>query len=231
MTKRSSKSILLALLILSTSLSQASEIRYGIAADRAAAKMLKLSIPYTFGVHQGWTNVIHGVIMTDESDQVLKATFQVPIRSMSTGNSERDCHMRESLGIDYTNSQFPAQHVCTKDHLLPTSGPNSIVYPDVFVEFLNMTLPKDPFTLGLPQLTDVNVQMKIHGVSKTIFLNKVMVTKVAHPNGSSGFNILTKMTLSLKDFGVQIKALKLGPVSVTVKDTVTVDIDIDVVKD
>jgi polyisoprenoid-binding protein YceI len=209
---------------------RAVEISYEVSKQRPATEMLKFSVPYTFGIHDGQARVLEGTVVTDEMDKVVQARFKVPIESMSTGNDQRDCHMRESMGIDYAHSQFPAEHICNDNNQLPPSGPDSVRFPYVLVEFQNMTLPKDAFTIGLPQITDVSIKMHIHGVQKIYNAEKVIITKILNPNGAAGFRIVTKLPVSLKDYGIQIKALKIGPVSVKVKDLVTVAVDIDVIK-
>lgn len=208
----------------------AAETHYGISPERPAKDMLSFSIPYTFGTHEGTIGALQAEVVTNEDDQVLRATFQVPINSMKTGNAERDCHMIEALGIDYTQSRFPKEHICTNDNTLPESGPDSVQYPDIKVEFINMTLPKDPFSIGIPQISDVSVNMSIHGTTKVFKFEKVTLTKTINGNGAPGFRILTKLSLSLKDFNIQVKAAKIGPISINVKDKVSINVNIDLMR-
>ncbi len=209
---------------------QAEEIHYQISTERFVKEMLTFSIPYSFGTHDGIVSEIQGGIITNEADQVLRAYFQVPIKALTTGNSTRDCHMREALGIDYSQSRFPKEHICTNDNSLPETGPDSVQYPNIRLDFLNMSLAQDPFSIGIPQISDVTVNMTIHGLSKIFKFEKITITKIFNNNGAQGFRIYAKLNLSLKDFNVQVKPLKIGPVSVNVKDRVSVNVAIDVTK-
>lgn len=61
---------------------------------------LKFSVGYSAGVHKGVASEIDGSAAIDVHDQINSLNFKIPIRSMSTGNLPRDCHMREALGLD-----------------------------------------------------------------------------------------------------------------------------------
>jgi polyisoprenoid-binding protein YceI len=86
---------------------------------------IKFKIPYTMGTHEGKSKSLSGSFNLKTGGK-----FTIPIESLKTGNQEMDCHLYESLGLNYDNSEFPEEHVCDDDKL-PSEGKNSIVYPDI----------------------------------------------------------------------------------------------------
>jgi len=224
------KNILIFLLVVASApILQAKEIRYEISTQTPVSRMIQFSIPYTMGVHEGSAEALHGGAVTDENDNVIGARFQVPIDSIRTGNKERDCHLREALGINYSQSRFPKEHVCDSKNELPLSGPDSVQYPEIVVDFQGMSLPSEPFTIGTPKQFEVKVKIAIHGVEK-IQLWPVMITKIVDSNGVQGFHLMSQFTESLKDFGIQVKPFALGPIKIGVKDQVTVRVALDLVQ-
>jgi polyisoprenoid-binding protein YceI len=207
----------------------ASEIHYAVTRDVPVSSMIRFSIPYSMGVHQGAANAVRSQVVTDENDRVLSARFSVPIDSMVTGNSQRDCHLREALGIDYSHSVFPKEHVCDSRNQMPTSGPDSVQYSDINVEFEEMSLPSEPLTLGVPQVLNVKVRFNIHGIEK-VRMVPVSVTKTVGANQVPGFRIVAQFDESLKDYGVQVKPFSLGFFKISVKDTVTVQVALNLVR-
>lgn len=203
------------------------DIRYSAV---SSTPMVKFSIPWSFGIHEGSSRTLSGSVTTDDSDKVLNANFEIPISSMTTGNSTRDCHMREALGLNYEISTFPEEHVCNRKNQIPESGPDSIQYPVIAVELQDMTFPKDVFAIGIPQSVGARIKVSMHGVTKTIVIDKILVTKKILASGSVGFNVISTFQLSLKDFSVQVKPVNLGFKSVGVEDQVTVQLAIDLVR-
>lgn len=220
------KTLLFSMALIAGFVVRAEMIQYEILdAGKHASSMIQFSIAYTFGTHKGSANLVLGDVSTDENDNVIKAHFQVPIESITTGNPTRDCHTREALGINYTQSQFPKEHVCNSRNEIPATGPDSIQYPDITVEFLEMSLPSEPFTLGIPQVSQVKVKMSIHGVER-IQIWPVTIIKTINSDRVPGFRLMSHFDESLKDFGVQVKSF----MGIGVKDTVKVQIALDLVR-
>lgn len=212
-----------------TMLSQAvfaEELTYQV--QQKSQNMVKFSIPYTFGIHDGTVRALRGIVHTTDQDEVLEARFQVAINDMSTGNSVRDCHMREALGIDYTQSRFPEEHVCDGSKL-PVVGPDSVKYPSILVEMVTMR-STEPFVLGVPKAFAMSFNVKIHGVTRVYNSESVMITKMVDHNGSPYFKVATQLKLSLKHYNVKVKAAAVGPISINVKDEVSVAINATLVK-
>src|SRR3954471_21635216 len=79
---------------------------------------ITLSLPYTFGTHTNRVVRAAGELRMDpDSPQGVSGTLRVPIDAIVSDSKERDCHMREALGLDYSRSQFPREHVCKDDRL------------------------------------------------------------------------------------------------------------------
>ena len=57
-------------------------------------------------------------------------SFEVNVADIRMDGDSITCHMRESIGLDYSISDFPKSHVCDGNQL-PPEGPNSIKFPTV----------------------------------------------------------------------------------------------------
>src|SRR5262245_35509977 len=117
-------------LTLATHLAQAANQRYIFSSSGATG--ISFRLPYTGGTHTGSARSASGTLTFDPSSLIrINAHIVVPIDDIHSGDSKRDCHMREALGLDYTRSQFPKSHVCDNANRIPTSGPDSVVYPTI----------------------------------------------------------------------------------------------------
>lgn len=160
---------------------------------------------------KGGVTEINGFLQVDEQTNVVKSGgFAVPIASMDTGNKKRNCHMIEALGLDYKKSGFPAEHVCDGDNNLPKSGPNSVVFPEIALLFLDFTLEEtgEPFKLGENKIQKlvINARWMIRDQTRDVVL-KATVTQDKDKVTFEG-----KTSLSLNDFGIIVK--KAGPIAV-----------------
>lgn len=184
------------------------------------------SIPYTAGNHEGYARKIDGLVETDENDQLISAQFIVPIESLTTSNKTRDCHMFEALGLDYTISQFPEQHVCNSQDLLPRTGSNSIAYPNIAFQFQNFSQePTVPLQVGVPTKARVKAVLQIHGVTRQLNSLPIMVTKSIR-QGQAVLRIQSQFQLSIQDYKIIVKPVRIGPFSFGVKDTLSVSLNI-----
>jgi hypothetical protein len=184
------------------------------------------SIPYTAGTHDGFSSQIDGLVETDDNDQLIRAQFMVPIVSLSTSNKTRDCHMLEALGLDYRASRFPEKHVCNSQDKLPSSGPDSIVYPSIAFQFQSFTqLPAVPLKAGVPTSARVKAVMQIHGVTRQLNSLPLQITKSV-VRGQTFLRVQTRFQLSLQDYQIVVKPVKIGPFSFGVDDTVSVSLDL-----
>jgi hypothetical protein len=130
------------------------------------------SLGWTLGTHEGQASRVTGSVQGQvEPFSIGPGEFRVPVAGMSTGSATRDCHMREALGLDYSHSRFPGEHVCVNDRV-PASGPDAIVFPDIIVRIAGVP-PNRPasWPASLPPMRPVEVviplEISMHGVRKT----------------------------------------------------------------
>jgi len=80
----------------------------------------------------------------------------IPIDSLRTGDPKMECHMREALGLNYSNSKFPK-------HMFATQKINSlqirVAFPEIVFEWTSAKWLNDPHALEL------SGKWTIHGVS------------------------------------------------------------------
>ena len=184
------------------------------------------SIPYTAGTHEGWARSLVGLVETDENDQLVSAQFIVPIESLTTSNKTRDCHMLEALGLDYNASSFPEQHVCNSQNQLPRTGPNSIVYPNLAFQFQSFSqVPTVPLQLGVPTKARVKAILQIHGVTRQLNSLPITVTKTI-VRGQALLRVQSQFQLSLQNYKIIVKPVRIGPFSFGVGDSLSVSIDL-----
>jgi len=193
----------------------AAEQTYSITTPVAHKTGIEFKIPYTMGTHEGEAQEVRGSVILDlVQPSAIKGSFLVPIQGLKTGNNTRDCHLVEALGINYTQSKFPKDHVCDSDDKLPIAGPDSVVYPNVEFKVTALQL-----TDG--KITSIDGEWTIHGVT----LPAHFAVKVTTEN--EGFRLEATTQLSLEAFQVKVKpATALGVVISTVRDTVTVILDL-----
>jgi hypothetical protein len=99
-----------------------------------------VDVPYTFGTHRFEVREVRGLVLVDWSETpVVTGKLAVPLAALRSGGDTLDCHLRESLGIDYHRSAFPGSHVCS-DGKLPASGNDAVAYPEVTFEITGVVV-------------------------------------------------------------------------------------------
>lgn len=206
---------LIGLLVVSQTAQAATYKVSGTSQDRPA---VVFRVPYSSGVHEGRALAIEGAVVGDLSaPQSLKGEFKVPIASLLTGNASRDCHLREALGLDYSKSAYPREHVCGSENTLPGQGPDSIVYPEINFK-LKSVVQKGP------EEAELSGEWTIHGKSR---LSRFMV-KTRYEGDK--VRIRGDLSLSLRDFDIQVKPAKILFLTIKVDDKVDVALDLVVLK-
>jgi polyisoprenoid-binding protein YceI len=225
MTTKNSMILALALTALAPQALAAQD--YKIVPKSTADTGIRFSIPYTAGTHHGFSSQVAGdVIVNLAPVEARSVVLKIPIASMTTGDSTRDCHMRESLGIDYSNSQFPEDHVCDKNHELPKTGPNSVAFPDIELTLLRIEGAAPNIAAGETATVQAAVRMTIHGVTKDLVIPlKIEAEKTATPGAQPNLHVTSTYTIQRSDFGIVVKPFLV----IKVKDTVTVKIDLNLV--
>ncbi len=213
-------------LVLSSPFAQAVDRNLGVAVKSDGSTGIRFSIPYSAGIHKGASSQVQGAVIVDQNDSLRNAHFTVPIQSLTTGNTTRDCHMREALGIKYQGSQFPAQHVCDANNQVPSTGPDSITFPQIIFDFVSFEkAPTTPLAPNIANDTLVKATIQIHG--QTINLDQLPISILKQMNGDkASYRVTTQFKLSRKDFGIEVKPFKFGPVNIGVDDLITVNLDL-----
>ena len=191
-------------------------------------------IGYSAGVHDGTVSAIDAQVTLDQKNNVLFGDFVIDIADMSTGNKTRDCHMREALGLDYTVSQFPNEHVCNSDDKTPSEGPDAIAYPQISFHFSSVKANSNsvlPEVLEVGKVYNLAVQGKftVHGQVKNFTAQdstEFIPVQVKLVNAETGELQLTgKFDVILKDFNVIVKPFKFGFIKIGVADKAKVSLN------
>jgi len=165
---------------------------------------VEVSIGYTLGTHELKSTSMNGALtQPDVSLESISGELLVPIRDLKEGNAKLECHMLSSLGVDYSKSKFPGEHVCDSDNRLPESGPDSVIYPNIVLKIERLKkVSEDQY--------EVEGQWIIHGVSQKITSLRMKLEERGDEMISSG-----KTQFRLSDFGVVVKRAFVISVSET----------------
>ena len=173
---------------------------------------IHFKLPYSLGTHDGSVGLIKGGMTLDLSNLSGSAgELHVPISSITTGNEERDCHLQESLGLDYQKSDYPKDHVCN-DHKLPTSGKNAVAFPEIILRITSMKS-----TGGQLEATG---SWTIHGVTLPASIPLKLVFDGAK------LRVQGKISFSLKAYGIEVKSAHVLFATISVEDQAQVDLNL-----
>lgn len=167
-----------------------------------------VQVKYTLGTYVIPNRDARGQLELSPSKGLTQVRVAFAVQGFKSNDTTLDCHLQESLGLDYNKSDFPGSHVCKNDRL-PTEGKNAIAYPEI--EFTSSDA-KVSFAAVTEAPTTLTAQGKwtLHGVERPATLT-LTVQKV-----SGGYRVSGKSPLSLKEFGVVVKNFLL----ISVKDEV-----------
>ena len=184
------------------------ETEFHVVSQAAGKTGIDFSIGYFAGTHRGDAQEVKSsVLMTlGHSLEIRSAQLSVPVASMETGNATRDCHLREALGIDYSHSRFPAEHVCNSDNEVPASGPDSIAFPTIDLELESWTtIENHKKELNPGESIDLMLKMKvtIHGVTHKNILIPVHMVYSSAVRGA--VQITGSFPVVLLDYGIVVK--------------------------
>jgi polyisoprenoid-binding protein YceI len=186
---------------------------------------LVVKVPYTFGTHTQSVSAVQGELQIDRQTlEVAGGRLEVPIAAIRSDSAERDCHLRESLGIDYSRSRFPAEHVCDDRNQLPPSGGDAVAFPAVGLEVKGGKALGDPKLLEQGQEVRVLVEgsWNVHGVTRPARLE---LTVSADPAPGS-LRVRGRQAFAPRDYGVVVKSAHLLFVAISVADEVTALLDV-----
>jgi hypothetical protein len=142
------------------------------------------------------------------------------IAGFKSNDSTLDCHLRESLGLDYAISDFPDSHVCSQDRL-PAEGKNAVVFDQIQFKTL------DSLDIDFSKIGEEEVIMEVPGSWTLHGVRREAPAQVKIQKTSNGYRVLGKHGFSLKDFGIVVKKFLF----VSVQDQVEAEWDIQFVSE
>ena len=219
---RSSAYATLVLVLISANAKGApSAYEFATTADQGTG--IRFRLPYTMGTHEGRAGQVKGSIKIDLNDpSAAKGMFRVPIDAITSDHTERDCHTREALGLDYEKSYYPEEHVCNEGNELPAGGKNAVEHPHIDLNISSVRSLDPTGRIRLDGDTDIEVvgTWSIHGVSRpTQFPLKVTPE-------AGRFRLRGEVPFSLEKFGIKVIPAKILFVTIGVEDKATVLFDI-----
>jgi hypothetical protein len=170
-----------------------------------------VDVPYTFGTHHFEVREVRGAVQVEWSETpVVSGRLSVPLGALRGGGETLDCHLRESLGIDYRRSVFPGSHVCS-DGKLPASGNDSVAYPEITFEITSV-VPKDrrspgrfPIVAGQKIAVLVLGRWTIHGVSHEDRLEATLTLTLDAAARPHSVRLEAARKVRLSDYGIVVK--------------------------
>jgi polyisoprenoid-binding protein YceI len=194
---------------------------YRVATQREAGGGVAVEIPYSFGTHRAIAGEVEGEIRLErETLEVLGGHLRVPIAALKSDDPERDCHTRESLGLNYASSRFPKDHVCDDHNQLPLRGGDAIAFPYIDLLVTASKVRDDPRLLdqGKDARVLVTGSWTIHGVTRPA---RLQLTASADGREGGTLRVRGREVFVLRDFGIVVKSAKILFVSSVVKEEVT----------
>lgn len=176
---------------------------------------VSVRLGYTLGTHRFQNHEVRGQLELHPNNELDSASVSFTVSGFKSDNPSLDCHLQESLGLDYSKSDFPDSHVCSDDRL-PAKGKNSIAFPEV--TFRSAPDAKLAFSEvgAAPAEHRIKGNWTIHGVSRPVDVSVTLQRQ--------GNRIRAKGSakLALKDFGITVKKFLF----VTVNDEAVAEWDV-----
>lgn len=176
-------------------------------------------VKYTFGTYNIPNTQAAGFMNLDQSQEstvkLKSAEVSFLIAGFKSNDRTLDCHLQESLGLDYTQSDFPDSHVCTQDWL-PSEGKNAVVYERIQFKTL------DALNVDLSKLTDQETLIEVPGAWTLHGVRREAPVQIKIQRNSKGYRVHGKQTFSLKDFGIVVKKFLF----ISVQDQIEAEWDI-----
>ena len=185
---------------------------------------ITLSLPYTFGTHGDRAVKVLGELRMDpDSPQAVAGTLRVPIDAIVSDSAERDCHMREALGVDYARSQYPREHVC-KDDRLPAGV---VAFPEIVLQVRGaQAAPVTTMSVGKETPVSIQALWTIHGVTRPA---RLQLTASRDAKTPGAVRLRGNSEVRLSDFGVVVKSAHVLFVTSSVGEVATVHFDLELV--
>jgi polyisoprenoid-binding protein YceI len=180
-----------------------------------------VDVPYSMGTHHEHVTATDGILRLDPAALTLeRGRLVFPLSGFRSDDPQRGCHLREALGLDYTRSRFPREHVCDDQNHLPAAGPDSVAFPEVVLELASA----EPVGAGSAGGAEVEVTgtLTLHGRARP---ERFRLVVTPDPSAPGMLRVRGHIPVRLADFGIEVKPAKILFVSITVHDEVTVNLD------
>ncbi len=174
-----------------------------------------IDVPYSMGTHHEHVTSVEGTLQIDpQALRVDGGHLTIPLSAFHDDDATRQCHLREALGLDYTRSRYPRDHVCDDENRLPSSGPDAIAYPRVLIDLQEGAADANG-------KTEVQGKLTVHGVTRPIHL----ALEVSRDAPQGMLRVRGRIPLRLSEFGVTVKSAGVLFVTISVRDDITVHLD------
>jgi len=194
------------------------------AGESAGPAGISLEVPYSLGTHGERVVAVEGELRLDPATLALAGgRLVVPLSAIRSDDAKRECHLREALGLDYTRSRYPRDHVCENDRL-PASGPDAIAFPEIVLDLSRGGPLGDPAALDRGGEVPVEAEgtFALHGVTRPV---RLQLTASLDPSWPGALRVRGRHAFRLADFGVVVKPVKILFVKISVGDEVTAVVD------
>ena len=122
---------------------------------------IEWSVPYTLGTHRGTAGPVTLDARSNAAGTELTSlVLRIPIESLHSGNAKRDCHLKEALGLDYSVSRYPKEHVCDGHDEIPSTGPDRVAFPAIVFEMSSVPAPLKYVLPAAGQKSEVEIPGK-----------------------------------------------------------------------
>lgn len=153
---------------------------------------LSFKVPYTLGTHILKANVLKGTFEWSTKDEkILKSEFKLAVSDIEAEDKKLQCHLMESLTLNYETSDFPDSHVC-EDNKLPTTGKNAPFYTHITARL------KRPLSLTDKE---VLIEWEIRGIK----LEQLLPAEMKLSDDKKKLSFKTKWIMKRSDFGIIVK--------------------------
>ncbi|MBF0315866.1 MAG: YceI family protein [Oligoflexia bacterium] len=187
---------------------------------------IKFTLGYSLGTHVGKVYAGTGFVTLEAGQlETLRGEFHIPIAAIRTGNdATRDCHLRESLGLNYQLADYPARHICDSNDMLPETGGASIKYPWIHFTIDKSVLLSSESDFATTRKAQIRIfgTWEMHGQK---FSSDYPFSVEFSQDGSS-FTTKGDLVLNFDDFGIQVKPVRVFGFSLSVDEMIKLKLNL-----
>jgi polyisoprenoid-binding protein YceI len=168
---------------------------------------VRIDLPYTFGTHVFDARLLQGEVRVEwKAAPAVSGRLTLPLASIHGGGDTLNCHMRESMGLDYARSAFPREHVCSGGKL-PATGNDAVAFPEIAFEIRRVSIDSVRTRSGEYEIwrATANGRWTIHGVTRDASIDLQLTlpaNETAHPRW---VRVEGVRKIRLPDYGIHVK--------------------------